>query len=529
MVQFLLIVFALLAWSPPAGAEIRRFAILAGNNEGSPGMHPLYFAEDDASKMGQVLVEVGGYNADDVRYVLGGSRNDLLSALVGVRGDISLARERGYETLFVFYYSGHADENRLHLGRSWITYDELDDLLERTEADVRLAFLDACQSGAMTRSKGGTLAPSFVFDITEKLGASGQVIITSSSGDEASQESDEIGGSYFTHFLTTALVGAADDDGDELVTLDEAYRYVYHETIYRTATTRSGAQHPTYEWDLAGKGDVVLADLSAARSTLAFTPRLQGIYAIFDQSRRMFVAEVELYGESRDLALRPGPYLIQKRYPSHLEVARVHLADGARIFVDQLEFEAVEYEEDLAKGAIEERLRKARMPRLSVRAMVGQRRFADDTVDASYLPATPVAGAALRFNWRDGRWAQADLLSGARTTSLTFEEFDYAVPVALTSSTFGLSAGYATAPRLFRLGGGLRLAGAYFRRDFIEEDQDPQDIFSVSPGWTVWGGMNYERVELELELRGQYLPYHLDDRTKGLNFHELFLTFGYRF
>jgi uncharacterized caspase-like protein len=58
--------------------------------------------------------------------------------------------------------------------------------------------------------------------------ASGEVVITSSSADELSQESDEVGGSYFTHYLLSGLRGAADTSGDGEVTLDEAYRYVYY-------------------------------------------------------------------------------------------------------------------------------------------------------------------------------------------------------------------------------------------------------------------------------------------------------------
>ncbi len=514
-----------------ADAAVRRFAVAVGNNEGTSSLHALFFAEDDATKMKEVLVSSGGYQPDDVILLLGRKRNDLFRAMVGVRGEIALARERGEETLFIFYYSGHANEKRLQLGRTWVTYDELDELLERTGANVRLAFLDACQSGAMTRSKGGTHAPSFVFDITERLGASGQVVITSSTRDEASQESDEIGGSYFTHFLTSALVGASDDDGDELVTLAEVYRYVYHETVFRTSSTRSGTQHPTYEWDLAGKGDVVLADLSASRSTLSFPDGTFGTYAIFNQNQRMFVAEIELDGQGRNLALRPGSYLVQRRFPSHLEVARLDLCDGATVVVRESDFEAVEYEDDLAKGIIDKRIRQAIMPRLSLHLLAGLRRFSDETIDREYLPATPFAGARARFTWRDGRWASVDMGSGMYATTLQIDGLDYNVPVTVSSTTFGLSAGYAT-PRLqldLVGGAGIRVAGAYFRRDFNHQDLAGQDVFSISPGLLAWVGWHPGRIETEVELRLQYLPYLLDERETGLAFSEASLSFGYRF
>ena len=61
--------------------------------------------------------------------------------------------------------------------------------------------------------------------------------LTSSSEDEASQESDQIGSSFFTHYLVSGLRGAADASDDDLVTLEEVYRYAREETLTRTAST----------------------------------------------------------------------------------------------------------------------------------------------------------------------------------------------------------------------------------------------------------------------------------------------------
>jgi hypothetical protein len=527
-----LLAFALPAWMafcPPAEAGVRRFGVMVGNNEGTSGMPLLYFAEQDAEKMSGVLTSVGGYQADDVAVVLGGNRSEVMQALVSVRGEIAMAHAKGDETLFLFYYSGHANKSQLQLGRTWLTYDELDRLVELTGADVRLAFLDACQSGAMTRSKGGTLKPGFMSDITEKLGSTGQVIITSSSGDESSQESDEIGGSYFTHFLTSALVGAADEDADERITLAEAYRYVYHETVFRTSGTRGGSQHPTYEWDLAGKGDVVLADLSAARSSLEFAPDVEGTVAIFDQNRRMFVAELELGPEGDRVSLRPGAYLIQKRYPTHLEVARVDLADGATVIVGAADFEAMAYEDDQAKGIIAHQIKEMRLPRLSLRIVVGRRGFTSAKVSSSYIPQSPAAGASLRFAWRDGRWVAGDVVSGAVLTNLSFDGLDYTVPVLSTSTTLGIAAGFATRPNLLQAGAGVRLAGAWFRRDFLDGSTEPQDLFTVSPGLLVFAGWHPGRVEVDIEYHLQVLPYKLDLGLHNLLFGESLLALGYRF
>ncbi len=519
----------LLALPGPAEAGVRRFAVLVGNNEGSPGMHHLYFAEDDARKMQQVLTSVGSYENGDVRVLLGADRDMVMRALAGVRGDVALARQRGDETLFLLYYSGHADAEKLQLGRTFLTWPLLEDLVSRTGADVRLAFVDACQSGSLTGAKGGTRGPGFVKELDERLGAEGQVVITSSSRDEASQESDEIGGSYFTHFLASALLGAADEDGDTRVTLAETYRYVYHETVFRTSGTRTGVQHPTYAWELAGKGDVVLSDLSPARSALWFPPGLEGTYAVFDEGRRMFVAEVDAGPAGRALTVRPGAYLVQIRRPSHLAVARADLRDAQRLDVGGLRFEAVEYEEDVARGTIERRKREEDLPALGLRLLLGTRRFGNEEVDASYLPATPAGGVGVRWHWRDGRWAAADLVSGALGTHLSFTDLDWEVPVIVSSTTVGGWFGIATRPARVQAGAGLGLGVAYFRRDFPNGVLEAQDLLTVAPGLAGFAGWHPGRLQFGLEIRLAWLPVRLDDREQGLGFSDAFLTLGYRF
>ena len=98
------------------------------------------------------------------------------------------------------------------------------------------------------------------------------MILTSSASDEDSQESDLIGGSYFSHHLASGLLGGADSSGDGRVTLFEAYAYAYDRTVADTAESAAGAQHPTFSYDLAGNGDLVLTDV-AARHEGVYFPR----------------------------------------------------------------------------------------------------------------------------------------------------------------------------------------------------------------------------------------------------------------
>jgi len=74
-------------------------------------------------------------------------------------------------------------------------------------------------------------------------------ILTASSPDEVAQKSDQLQGSFFTHSLVTALLGAGDSDGDAAIALDEAYRYAYEATLRATSQTLLGTQHPSFRYD----------------------------------------------------------------------------------------------------------------------------------------------------------------------------------------------------------------------------------------------------------------------------------------
>ena len=110
---------------------------------------------------------------------------------------------------------------------------------------MRIAVFDACQSGSMTRTKGARRVPAFEIETDATRAAKGLVILTSSASDEDSQESDLLGGSYFSHHLASALLGDADRSGDGRVSIAEAFGYAYDRTVaevwFRTAEAAEAA------------------------------------------------------------------------------------------------------------------------------------------------------------------------------------------------------------------------------------------------------------------------------------------------
>ena len=90
---------------------------------------------------------------------------------------------------------------------------------------MRILVIDSCRSGAVTRVKGGRPAPPILLGDTQELDGEGVIVLTASAAGEDAQESDQLGGSFFTHYLLSGLRGAADDNGDQVVTVAEAFSY----------------------------------------------------------------------------------------------------------------------------------------------------------------------------------------------------------------------------------------------------------------------------------------------------------------
>lgn len=139
---------------------------------------------------------------------------------------------------------------------------------------------------------------------------SGEAVITSSSASEVSQESDQIGGSFFSHHLISGLRGAADISRDGKVTLGEAYQFAFNETLAGTEKTVAGTQHPAYEMAVSGTGEVVLTDLRGTAAVLTLPPEAEGRFYIRDRDDRLVVELAKHRGAQVDIGLETGTYSV---------------------------------------------------------------------------------------------------------------------------------------------------------------------------------------------------------------------------
>jgi len=349
-----LLILPLILLSQGSLAQTKKFGIILGNNLGNDATRELRYAEQDARKMHRVLLELGDFKPENLILLLAADSNQAWKAL---RETEQRIRKMSGRTLLLLYYSGHAEGDVLELGESSIQFSELSNFLKSSEADVRLAFIDSCKSGRLVAAKGGTRGPAFAIRVTEEIASKGYAIITSSAEDELSHESQEIRGSFFTHYLVSALRGAGDGYADGKVTLQEAYRYAYSRTVARTSTTISGSQHPMYDFQLSGKGEIVLTRTGDNSALLSVLSPDASRLVILDEDETGVVAECEVPASRRViLALSPGTYNVFLIANENVSKADVSLSKGKETRLAAEDFKSQTLDNAVSKGGMFKRL-----------------------------------------------------------------------------------------------------------------------------------------------------------------------------
>lgn len=516
----------LLGLGQALAAEVR-YGLFVGNDEGLAGDPELVFAESDAEKMRDLFVEYGGVRQGDAVLLQGATARAVEGEFMRLSSHVQEAADRGDEVLFVFYYSGHGDGDSLHLGTTKLEHEVLKTMLERTGATVRIAMVDACQSGGLVRRKGGERGPAFEFAEPVVEATSGTAIITSSAASELSQESSEIGGGFFTHYLHTALTGGADANKDGDVSLSEAYLYVHSETSFRTQSAPE-TQTPHWDLDLAGAGDVRLTSLEEASAHLAFLGDLDGHYNVWDESRKRYVAELD-GAEAISVAVRPGTFYVHKRMPGWVEEAKYAVRRGETHSVLVEDFTTVSYASAASRGDLEKMVRRSRIPDLSLRFLAGYRVFGTRSGFASgYVAPHAVGGLSATFLGSSRSYYAFDLLTGGTSSALTIEGL---APVQTRASTTSVGAviGVVTPPALLRAGIGGRGGFTLVTRQFPEWDLSNQSRASIGAGFHTFAGLHHGRFTADLQLQWQMLVMKWDDNAGWPTYADYLLVLGWRF
>ena len=236
---------------PPAKLPPRSYAVVIGVSH-YPNLaekYQLRFPERDAQSMNTILIspEGGSFKAENVKLLTGGQ-----ATLAAMRREIdgwlpSVSRE-GDRVLI--YFAGHgflyggkgylapSDFDSAHIETTGYPMDELGSVIgDKIHATYKILLTDACHSGAITPEETSTLNNSLA-NLRSSLFS-----LTASRDRESSFESPALDGGHgvFTYYVVEGLGGAADTNGDGVVSADELAEYVHTQVREKT----EGRQNPT--------------------------------------------------------------------------------------------------------------------------------------------------------------------------------------------------------------------------------------------------------------------------------------------
>ncbi|MDO8971251.1 MAG: caspase family protein, partial [Saprospiraceae bacterium] len=150
----------------------------------------------------------------------------------------------------LFYFSGHGLEGcflpvDFDGYNNKLRHDEIRDILKQSRAKHKLCIADACHSGSL--NYGGTMAAKGPAPVSLQRyyqafenSEGGIALLMSSKPEELSLEDHGLRQGVFTYYILRGMKGAADSNGDYIVSIKELYSYVYAKVRDYTA----GVQTP---------------------------------------------------------------------------------------------------------------------------------------------------------------------------------------------------------------------------------------------------------------------------------------------
>jgi branched-chain amino acid transport system substrate-binding protein len=239
-----------------------KFALLIGVSEYSEGLRSISSAIQDIEAMRRVLEHPDMGAFDQVTVLSNPDQRSMERAVE----DLFTNRQR--DDLVLLYFSGHGlkdqtaefylsardterDQNGELRISTILAASKLNKYMNNSRSQRQMIILDCCFSGALVQG----MPIKGEFNIQEELGGRGRAILTSSSPIEYSFESEDNGLSIYTKYLVEGIeTGAADQDGDQLISVNELHEYA-SEQVKKAAP----AMTPKFYLSLEGEDTIYLA------------------------------------------------------------------------------------------------------------------------------------------------------------------------------------------------------------------------------------------------------------------------------
>jgi hypothetical protein len=238
-----------------------RYALLVGVSNYGADFTALPSAVKDVRALQRVLLnpDIGGFFESDVTALVDCDQQEIQRAV------FRLFNDRKPDDLLLFYFSGHGvtdnrsdfylaskNANKKELDITAVPATNIHTQMNKSRSQRQVVILDCCHSGAF--SKGMTAKDGGTVNVLPKLGGEGRAILTASDSTKYAFEQEGFELSLYTHFLVEGLEkGAADQDGDGEISVDELYEYV-KEKVKNTNDAMSPEFYP-----VRGGAKIILA------------------------------------------------------------------------------------------------------------------------------------------------------------------------------------------------------------------------------------------------------------------------------
>jgi formylglycine-generating enzyme required for sulfatase activity len=238
-----------------------RYALLVGVSNYGADFTALPSAVKDVRALQRVLLnpDIGGFFDTDVTALVDCDQQEIQRAV------FRLFNDRKPDDLLLFYFSGHGvtdnrsdfylaskNANKKELDITAVPATNIHTQMNKSRSQRQVVILDCCHSGAF--SKGMTAKDGGTVNVLPKLGGEGRAILTASDSTKYAFEQEGFELSLYTHFLVEGLEkGAADQDGDGEISVDELYEYV-KEKVKNTNDAMSPEFYP-----VRGGAKIILA------------------------------------------------------------------------------------------------------------------------------------------------------------------------------------------------------------------------------------------------------------------------------
>ena len=293
----------------------KKYALLIASSEyDDPYFRRLEAPAQDVDAISRVLRDPAMGAFSDVKILLNEPRD---------KASLSIEQffaNRNTEDLLLLYFSGHGikdEEGRLYVATKNTQHNflvstalpayQVNDLIRGSLSRRKILVLDCCYSGAFSKAylaKGeATVGVMEEFKQGQGQGR-GLVTLTASDAFQYSFEGDAVktGGAYsvFTRALVEGIeTGKADEDGDQLISLDELYLYAYERV-----RSENPHQSPHKSGDV--EGDIIVARNPQPPRPAELSSEIQeAMKSVFPGARLDAVDELGrlLHGRNKGLAL----------------------------------------------------------------------------------------------------------------------------------------------------------------------------------------------------------------------------------